>query len=106
MTNHDRAVDALRALGAQFSPDFDAYAAGELDAAEVRCVLCGYAPCVCTEAERLAATEGPKCEACHQPIEFVPTPPECSPVHTPPYWRHRGLIGDPPHAALPPRPSV
>lgn len=30
-----------------WSPDFDAYASGELDASKVRCVLCGQAPCMC-----------------------------------------------------------
>jgi hypothetical protein len=40
-------VELLAALGALISPDFDAYAAGELDAAEVRCVLCERAPCGC-----------------------------------------------------------
>lgn len=40
-------VEALAALGAQWSPDFAAYAAGELDAARVRCALCLAAPCEC-----------------------------------------------------------
>lgn len=40
-------VAKLDALGAQWSPDFGAYAAGELDASAVRCVLCGQAPCEC-----------------------------------------------------------
>jgi hypothetical protein len=38
---------ALAALGAVWSPDFDAYASGQLDASQVRCVLCGHAPCDC-----------------------------------------------------------
>ena len=38
---------ALEQLGALWSPDFDAYASGELDAAAVRCVLCLTAPCSC-----------------------------------------------------------
>lgn len=29
------------------SPDLDAYAAGEIDASQVRCALCGHAPCDC-----------------------------------------------------------
>lgn len=37
----------LDALGAVWSPDFDAYASGQLDASAVRCVLCGHAPCDC-----------------------------------------------------------
>jgi hypothetical protein len=38
---------ALEQLGAKWSPDFGAYASGELDASKVRCVLCGKAPCEC-----------------------------------------------------------
>jgi hypothetical protein len=38
---------ALEALGAVWSPDLSAYAAGRLDASQVRCVLCGRAPCAC-----------------------------------------------------------
>jgi hypothetical protein len=34
-------------LGAKWSPDLDAYAAGQLDAGSLRCALCGSAPCVC-----------------------------------------------------------
>jgi 8-oxo-dGTP pyrophosphatase MutT (NUDIX family) len=40
-------VQALEALGAVWSPDFGAYASGQLDASRVRCVLCGHAPCEC-----------------------------------------------------------
>jgi hypothetical protein len=40
-------LDIVRALGAVFSPDLDAYAAGEIDASRIRCVLCGAAPCEC-----------------------------------------------------------
>lgn len=35
------------ALGAVWSPDFDAYASGQLDASAVRCALCQHAPCDC-----------------------------------------------------------
>lgn len=35
------------ALDAVWSPDFAAYATGQLGASEVRCVLCGHAPCDC-----------------------------------------------------------
>jgi hypothetical protein len=41
------ALDALETLGAKWSPDFDAYVSGETDAAKLRCVLCGLAPCDC-----------------------------------------------------------
>lgn len=40
-------VDAVNALGAQWSPDFDDYAAGLIDGSQVRCVLCRKAPCEC-----------------------------------------------------------
>ncbi len=40
-------VSALGKLGARWSPDFDAYASGKLDAGKVRCALCGHAPCDC-----------------------------------------------------------
>jgi hypothetical protein len=42
-------VDALNRLGAIWSPDFDAYASGQLDASRVRCALCQHAPCDCPE---------------------------------------------------------
>lgn len=29
------------------SPDLDAYAAGQVDASEIRCALCTHAPCDC-----------------------------------------------------------
>jgi hypothetical protein len=35
-------------LRAAVSPDFDAYAAGQIDASQVRCLSCGQAPCQCT----------------------------------------------------------
>jgi len=38
---------ALAALGAVWSPDFGAYASGQLDTSAVRCVLCGHAACGC-----------------------------------------------------------
>ena len=50
MTRPDATHDAaavLAALGAVWSPDFDAYASGQVDASHVRCVLCGHAPCDC-----------------------------------------------------------
>ena len=40
-------VAALDALGAVWSPDFAAYASGQLATSQVRCVLCGLAPCDC-----------------------------------------------------------
>jgi hypothetical protein len=42
-------VGALLALGAKISPDLDAYASGRLDISQVRCVLCGVAPCQCRQ---------------------------------------------------------
>jgi hypothetical protein len=32
-----------------WSPDFGAYASGQLDPSRVRCVLCAHAPCDCPE---------------------------------------------------------
>ena len=43
------AVELVDSLGALWSPDFDAFASGALDAASVRCVLCEEAPCGCPE---------------------------------------------------------
>jgi hypothetical protein len=72
----DAAADpmaVLRALGARVSPDLDAYAAGELDASQVRCALCGAAPCQCPpfgtpayfEMIDRAHGRGPRCGVCH-----------------------------------------
>lgn len=41
------AKDAVDTLGAKWSPDLDAYAAGQIDASKVRCALCTHAPCDC-----------------------------------------------------------
>jgi hypothetical protein len=40
-------VEALKQLGAIWSPGFDADVSGQLDASRVRCVLCEHAPCDC-----------------------------------------------------------
>lgn len=40
-------VGALNQLGATWSPDFDAYATGKLDASRLGCVLCELCPCDC-----------------------------------------------------------
>ena len=37
----------LDRLAAVWSPDFGAYASGQVDASRVRCVLCQHAPCDC-----------------------------------------------------------
>lgn len=39
--------ETLLALGAEVSPDLDAYASGQLSVHQVRCVLCHHAPCDC-----------------------------------------------------------
>lgn len=39
--------EVLDSLGAKWSPDFDAYTSGRLDASRVRCVLCEVTPCEC-----------------------------------------------------------
>lgn len=41
--------EMLEQLGAVWSPDFDAYASGQLDLSRVRCALCKLAPCKCPE---------------------------------------------------------
>lgn len=38
-----------RGLSVKWSPDFDAYASGEIELSAVRCVLCEEAPCACPE---------------------------------------------------------
>ena len=40
-------AEILDDLGAIWSPDFDAYASGQLDASQVRCALCTHCPCDC-----------------------------------------------------------
>jgi hypothetical protein len=37
--------DALDEFGAVWSPDFDDYAAGRIDASQVTCLMCQQAPC-------------------------------------------------------------
>ena len=44
-------MGVLLALGAKVSPDLDAYASGRLDISQVRCGLCGVAPCRCRQCE-------------------------------------------------------
>lgn len=40
-------TEAVDSLGAIWSPDFDAYASGEMPLQGVRCALCLQAPCEC-----------------------------------------------------------
>jgi hypothetical protein len=47
MACHTSAVDAVNDLDAKWSPDLDAYATGQVSAAQVRCALCTNAPCAC-----------------------------------------------------------
>lgn len=42
-------VELVNKLDTVWSPDMDAYTAGQLDVSKVRCVLCGHAPCDCPE---------------------------------------------------------
>lgn len=76
MTNWaDDPVGALEELGAVWSPDFDAYASGQLDISQVRCVLCRQAPCACTYCEAdnenhyYLATGRPQFERCGMRID-------------------------------------
>lgn len=41
------AVEAVNALGAVWSPDMDAFVAGEINAGQMRCALCQHQPCQC-----------------------------------------------------------
>lgn len=41
------AREILDQLGATWSPDFDDYAAGRVDASAIRCALCQTTPCTC-----------------------------------------------------------
>lgn len=43
------AREVLDQLGAKWSPDFDAYASGEMDLSKVQCALCEKNPCECPE---------------------------------------------------------
>jgi hypothetical protein len=43
------ARNRLEGLSPVFSPDFEAYASGQLDASRARCALCEKAPCECPE---------------------------------------------------------
>lgn len=75
--DHPTARELLERLGASISPDLDAYAAGELDVSQVRCVLCQVAPCVCRQCpvivyNRYAAITGrPETEVCGMTIGAV-----------------------------------
>jgi hypothetical protein len=59
------ALRALLALGARISPDLGGYASGRLGLSQVRCVLCGHAPCRCRQCQvpylRWLATEPEPC---------------------------------------------
>lgn len=47
MSKPKTAKEVLDKLGAKWSPDFDAYASGEVS--NPRCVLCTESPCDCPE---------------------------------------------------------
>jgi hypothetical protein len=47
MTEERTATDIVNGLGARWSPNFDAYEAGEIPLSQVVCVLCQTAPCSC-----------------------------------------------------------
>lgn len=38
--------EALDNLGARWSPDFDDFASGRIDASQVTCLMCGHRPCL------------------------------------------------------------
>jgi hypothetical protein len=77
-------MDVLLALGARVSPDLDAYASGRLDISQVRCVLCGEAPCRCRQCE--APYQGylaPEPRTCGMTLGSAPglAPDECPRGH-------------------------
>ncbi len=57
-------IQRLMALGAEVTPDLDAYAAGELDASQIRCVLCTHAPCTCQRCVTCGFTKQAKYNGC------------------------------------------
>jgi hypothetical protein len=60
------AMDVLKALGAQFSPNFDAFASGEITVSQIQCLLCGKAPCECRPCPKCTwhGAPGRRCQAC------------------------------------------
>jgi len=84
MTSQDPR-DILDQLGATWSPDFDAFCAGERDPAKLRCVLCGKAPCECVncpatkENRYYRATGRPQFELCGMRVD--PQTGECPRGH-------------------------
>jgi len=78
-------VKILRQLGAKWSPDLAAYASGKLDTGQIRCVLCGCAPCKCRfcgtveENPYYLATGRPQFETCGMRID--PASGECPRGH-------------------------
>ena len=55
---------ASRGGEVRISPDFDAYAAGELDASQIRCVLCSTAPCSCEPCDTCGFTKQARYNGC------------------------------------------
>lgn len=85
MTNHLDLRQILDQLGAQWSPDLDAYGLGQIPVSQVRCVLCGHAPCTCTycpatyENVYYLATGRPQFEPCEMRVD--PQTGECPRGH-------------------------
>lgn len=46
-THHEKEYDMAKKISVKVSPDLSAYAAGELNASQIRCALCQHAPCDC-----------------------------------------------------------
>ncbi len=65
---------AVDYLGAEWSPDFGAYASGQLNVTQIRCLLCGQAPCKCRQCSAVVhnryylATGRPEYEICDMTI--------------------------------------
>lgn len=59
------AMRVLQALGARFSPSFDAFASGQIEAHQIVCLLCRVAPCKCRPCPNCGWHGAPDhCQAC------------------------------------------
>ena len=78
-------AEILDALGAKWSPDLGAFLEGRLELHQMRCVLCGKAPCACRycpathENRYYLATGRPQYEPCGMRID--PATGECPRGH-------------------------
>lgn len=58
-------VEVFTALGGQFAPNLDDYAAGRISVTQIQCLLCQKAPCVCGPCPDCQWHGAPdNCQAC------------------------------------------